>query len=204
MGPMIDCPTRCFILTGPIGSGKTSVLRAAIARLAGVGCRVAAVSQPDLGRGPNRGALGFEMELMKGQGEKLLHERLPLARSRGEGEAPPPGRLCLGHFVFEAGAFERALGFIREAASARPPLDALGLDEIGALELEEGRGLSPALGLALDAACLPEGPLLFLAAKERIVERLEELAGERGLSFARISPPSVEALLKQMDFYRLT
>jgi hypothetical protein len=144
------------------------------------------------------------MELVRGQGKKLLRERLPLARSRGEGEAPPPGSLCLGHFVFEAGTFERALGFIREAASARPSLDALGLDEIGALELEGGGGLFPALDLALDAACLPEGPLLLLAAKARLAERLEELAGERGLSFALISPPSVEALLKQMDFYRLT
>jgi type II secretory ATPase GspE/PulE/Tfp pilus assembly ATPase PilB-like protein len=59
IGPMIDCPTRCFILTGPIGSGKTSALRAAVARLAEAGRGVAAVSQPDLGRGPDRGALGF-------------------------------------------------------------------------------------------------------------------------------------------------
>ena len=41
----------------------------------------------------------------------------------------------------------------------------------------------------------------FMAAELRSLWRL---AGERGLSFALVSPPSVEALLKQMDFYRLT
>jgi nucleoside-triphosphatase THEP1 len=197
---MIDCPTRCFILTGPIGSGKTSALRACVARLAQGGGRVAAVAQPDLGRGSDRGAFGFQMELIAGQGEKLVRERFPLARSLGEGEAPPPGRLCLGHFVFEAGAFERAFEFIREAASARPPLDALGLDEMGALELEGGGGLFPALGLALDAARLPGGPLLLLAAKERLAKRLRGLAEGRGLPCALISPPSVDALFEMDGF----
>jgi nucleoside-triphosphatase THEP1 len=191
---MIDCPTRCFILTGPIGSGKTSALRAFVSRLAEVGLRVAAVAQPDLGRGPDRMASGFELELVSGAGGDLSRERIPLARSLGEGESPPEGGLSLGRFLFEAGAFERALGFVREVAGARPPLDVLGLDEIGGLELEGGGGLFPALCLALDAARAPGGPLLVLSAKARLAERLQGLVEGQGLSCALLSPPSAEAL----------
>jgi hypothetical protein len=105
-----------------------------------------------------------------------------------EAEAGKPlgrGELALGRFAFDPTAFARAGGFIRAALSrVDGRVDALGLDEIGALELARGEGLRTCLDLALAAAVRDGGPrLLVLAARiGESADRLRDLARASGLA----------------------
>jgi hypothetical protein len=184
---------RCLILAGPIGSGKTSGLGALLRAFSSEGRRIAAVLQPDTGRGPDRVARGFEMEFLSSAGGvasgALSSERIALARELPDGPASsgPLGadEFALGHFLFEAAAFRRAEAFVRAelaAAALRGGLDALGLDEIGSLELKRKEGLWPCLDLALASAAAGSGPsLLVCASRDSNAGGLRDLAAAAGL-----------------------
>jgi nucleoside-triphosphatase THEP1 len=175
-------PRVCVILTGAIGSGKTSAMRAIFEALAADGRRASAVIQEAKGRRPDGAALGFEMEYLKASGGRIEAERVDLARELKEGELPIPGCLALGRFVFERGAFAGAERFVRSALEGKGKAEALGLDEIGRLEMLRGEGLMDCLELALAALAGAAGPrVLVCSAREDSVVELLRMAQEAGL-----------------------
>lgn len=169
-------PASCLILSGPIGSGKTTALRSLVADRAERGERVAAALQPDRGRGPDGVALGFQMELLSSASGRLVSERMDLAVSRAQGlvqgrgaESPlGDGRFVFGRFDFRVASFARAEAFLREelgpSDAEGPAVDVVGLDEIGRLELDLVAGLRPCLDLALRAIEGGGGPSLLVCA----------------------------------------
>jgi nucleoside-triphosphatase THEP1 len=178
----MDLPRSCIILTGPIGSGKTCALRRIIEELAFAGRRVSALLQPDRGRGPDGVALGFSMEFLSGAGGRLVAERVELARELGSGELPAAGFLELGRFVFDRSAFARAGDFMMKALGAKEGPEALGIDEIGRLEMLRGEGLADCLERALAAVANEGGArVLLCSAREDCVLELRHLAQASGL-----------------------
>jgi nucleoside-triphosphatase THEP1 len=187
----------CIILSGPIGSGKTRSLKKLVGDLAASGHRVAAVAQPDIGRRPDGGALGFELELMEGALGALRSERLPLARELSPGELPSTGTLTLGRFAFEPESFALAAGFFGRVLAGPALPEALGLDEIGRLELGLGKGLREALDLCLAAAAGEGGRagprLLICASRDAFAVELGLLAESRGLAVELIGREGLTA-----------
>jgi hypothetical protein len=129
------------------------------------------------------------MELLSTPSGSLASERIALARELPEGPVSPEcfdaDRFALGHFLFEAASFRRAEAFVcSELSTSRPgsSLEALGLDEIGELELKQRAGLWPCLSLALASAAAGTGPsLLVCASRDSNAGALRELAGAAGL-----------------------
>ncbi len=175
-------PRSCLILTGPIGSGKTSAMRSIFEGLAADGRRLSAVLQPDEGRRPDGAAIAFAMEYLRAAGGRLAAERASLARELEPGELPTAGYLALGRFVFDRSAFARAEEFLREAVTAKNRVECLGLDEIGRLELQRGEGLMPSLELALAWAADQAGArVLVCSVREDCVVEARRLAQVAGL-----------------------
>ena len=163
---------RCVIIAGPIASGKTTALRLVMASLAEEGRNVRAVLQPADARREDGKALGFSMELLAGTGGKLSARRERLAWEAEPGERIGDDTLRFGRFCFAASAFRQAETFIRDAVREPCGIEALGIDEVGRLELERGTGLRKALDLALAAAARPHGPLLVVSTRDESASAL--------------------------------
>src|SRR5690606_21604826 len=76
-----------------------------------------------------------------------------------------PDDLLIGRFVFDAGAFQTAIGWLKEAV-ADPLIRYILLDEVGPLELS-GKGWDRWLRQTLP---LPEEKTLILVARTAVVE----------------------------------
>jgi nucleoside-triphosphatase THEP1 len=179
----------CLAISGPVGSGKTTSLRAALAALARRGHGLVAIIQPDIGRGADGLALGFELELLSAGGGELVSERLPLALAAGAPRDLSVPGAAFGRFVFDDSAFARAEAFLRVRLAAQPRPELLALDEIGRLELARGGGLAPCLELALGAAAAPEGPrLVILACRDAFLPELGAFFAPRGFEPLVVAP----------------
>jgi nucleoside-triphosphatase THEP1 len=186
---MMKLPRICLLLTGAIGSGKTSAMRSILASLAAEGWRASAILQVAEGRIPDGTARGYSMEYLRAKRGELAAERAGLARELAEGELPLPGSLALGRFVFDRSAFSKAERFMRSALGNKGGAEILGLDEIGRLELLQGEGLMPCLELSLDALARDEGPrILICAVREDCVASLIRIAQEFGLRTETFDP----------------
>lgn len=147
--------SRFIILSGPIGSGKTTAVRRAVELLGPQGVACAGIAGvPVLDEAGQR--LGIDaLDLSTGR-------RRRLARFVGAG-----GQVCPA-YEFDRRAFSWARGVLRRAIDAGAPL--LVLDEIGPLELRHGRGYAPALERVLSGAV----PLALLVVREPLLPRLLE------------------------------
>lgn len=157
---------RCVIISGPIASGKTTALRLVMVSLAEEGRNVRAVLQPADARREGGKALGFSLELLAGAKGNLSARRERLAWESGPGEQLDGDTLRFGRFCFAAAAFRQAETFICDAVKEPCGIEALGIDEIGRVELERAAGLKPALDIALESAARPHGPILVVAARD--------------------------------------
>jgi hypothetical protein len=112
-------------------------------------------------------------------------------REREAGEGPLADAFSVGRFAFDPGAFARAWAFIERALIRDgDPVEAIGLDEIGKLELARGEGLRPCLDGVLGAMAEGRGPrLLVCAARDGdSADALRDLARAAGLEVAESGP----------------
>jgi nucleoside-triphosphatase THEP1 len=148
------------LLTGERQVGKTTVCRqvAELARGLGYGpAGVLALAVFDKGGLPR----AYHAQMVA-DGEQRL-----LARANGDLGGP-----CTSRYSFDAGVFSWVIERLRTAISRG--CDVLIVDEIGPLELEQGKGLAPILS-DLSAGGLP--PLLLVVRPELARQLQKQLPG---------------------------
>lgn len=172
--------TTVILLTGQIGSGKSTVAArlVALAKARGLRCDGLLCPAHVDGEGRKVGIDGLRL----GTGER---------RHLADRDLSRPG-VCFGTWRFEPGALEWSLQVVMGAIGARP--DLLVVDEIGPMELLEGRGLAPVIP-EIQAGEIPLAVILvrrgFLAP---LVERLAGCA----LKVYEVTPESRDALPEQI------
>ena len=142
------------LLTGERQVGKTTVCRQVAELARGLGYGPAGVLAPAL-LGEDGLPLAYHALLVSGSEQRLL------AQANGDLGGPRTGR-----YSFDANVFSWVIGRLRAAISQS--CDLLIVDEIGPLELEQGKGLAPLLS-DLSAGGMP----LLLVVRPELVERLQ-------------------------------
>jgi len=157
---------RILLLVGPRGAGKTTACQRFLRRAGALGWRLGGILAP--GRfGDDGGKTGMDIE------DVATGER----RTLGWAEADPE-RLTVGRFRMDEGVMSWSLDVVLQALAL--PGAVVLVDEIGPLELRQGRGLAPvldALGMASARAAL-------------LVVR-EELGAELAARLDHLSPRTV-------------
>ena len=149
------------LLTGERQAGKTTVCEQVVELARGLGYQPAGLLSPAL-----LGEDGFPVAyqaLMVADGEGRL-----LAQADNDLGGPRTAR-----YSFDADALSWAVARLREAISQG--CDLLIVDEIGPLELEQGKGLAPILSDLSAANRLP--PLLFVVRPELVGQLHKWLPG---------------------------
>lgn len=171
-----------MLVTGAVGSGKTSSLRLALRLLGGEGLAVRAVLSEATERLTEGYALGFDACFYEISGDarssaEPVH-RVPLARRSAPESGAGSLRERIKPFAFSSDAFSRAREFL-SGPLARADLTAI--DEIGPLELRESGGFWPILS---DWLLTEKGEILIATVRPALaVELSERLCGpgpERG------------------------
>ena len=132
--------TRSIVLlTGPIGSGKTTACARLVDRMRRDGLRVGGILAAAL-IDSDGAKMGIEaVDLLSGARRILATVEAYVAQS-----LPPMTRVIRhGRFLFDVAALDWANDRVRDALDAH--LDLVTVDEIGPLELDRGAGLAPAL-----------------------------------------------------------
>lgn len=124
---------RIFLVTGAIGAGKTTYCRRRVEEMQRSGADVAGVLSP----------ARFEAGVKTGIDVVDLRsgERRPLAHLRTVEEGGPGEGVYTRRWRFEP----EALAWANQALAAATPCDLLVVDELGPLELEQGRGWTAGL-----------------------------------------------------------
>jgi nucleoside-triphosphatase THEP1 len=153
--------SRVVLLTGKRGVGKTTVCQAVAELARRQGYRPGGVITPALYACPEQGPRAYPEQGRRAcQGIKVgfgavdvgSGERWPLAHTdpstilrQGSGHGREPGCPRVGPYSFDPDGLARALEVLIRAATTG--CDLLMVDEIGPLELEQGEGFAPILGL---------------------------------------------------------
>jgi nucleoside-triphosphatase THEP1 len=147
-----------FLLTGERQVGKTTVCRRVAELARGLGYDPAGLLTPAL-VGEEGLPVAYHAQMVS-DGEQRL-----LARAKGDLDGPRTGR-----YSFDADVFSWVMEGLRRAISQG--CDLLIVDEIGPLELEQGRGLAPILP---DLFTEGHPPLLLVVRPELIVQLQKRL-----------------------------
>lgn len=169
-----------LLLTGPIGSGKSTVAArlVALATARGLRCDGLLCHAHVDEEGRKVGIDGLRL----GTGER---------RHLADRDLSRPG-VRFGTWRFEPGAMEWSLQVVMDAIGARP--DLLVVDEIGPMELLEGRGLAPVIPeLRAGKARLT----IMLVRVGFLPDLLAQLAG-CALKVYEVTPESRDALPEQI------
>lgn len=164
------------LLTGPSRSGKTTVCRAVIAAAAARGLAVAGVLTEDA-TGPGGARRQIALDLRTGRRRLLARARdavlAPATAEHKSAEARPAPRNGVPthgwEFQDDGVAFGRAV--LEE--SLVTPCDLLVIDQLGPLELVEGRGWS----IAFDLLSTGSYGLALVVVNPRVLDRAVQLIG---------------------------
>lgn len=148
---------RALLLSGPIGSGKTSAVLSLSAELLGMGVALDGVASPRI--------------LKNGKTVGYWVRRLPSGEERLLCALEPPG-LPLGRFFFRPEALEFANTVLVRAAKEA---EVVAIDEVGPLELAGG-GFFPGL-----QACLSSNAFLILTVRPHLVPSVQGWFGAKAL-----------------------
>lgn len=164
--------TTILVLTGTIGSGKTTAASevVALARMHGLRCD-GLLAPPRLA--PDGRKVGIDgLRVATGETRRLADRR-----------PSGPGERC-GVWLFPPGALDWALAAVMDAAAGRP--DLLVVDELGPMELLEGRGLAP----VLSALRTGKGTLALVLVRESLLPVLQERLAGCDVRVYRVEPDS--------------
>ncbi len=164
---------RVLIVSGERGAGKTTLCARPVERARRAGWRVGGILCPA------RYAAGRKVEidlvtLPDGQ-------RYPLAQVVGPGEGATVGR-----YRFDEGLFSLAERAVAQAV----PCDLLLVDELGPLELEEGRGWARAIEVVAGGRF----ELALVVVRPELVESARGRFGGREVEAVRVSRENREGL----------
>lgn len=167
-----------YILTGPVHSGKTTLLKNAIPLLQEEGFRIDGYLSESVWK--NNECLGYELVDLK------EHQAHPFILKKGK-----EGWEKIGPYYFVPESLARAKKIIHRARSSGLAV----VDEVGPLELT-GRGVWPALTKALFCA----QPDFFLVIRASVLEQfLPILKKDEVMVYAvadKITPPELTASLR--------
>jgi len=182
-------PVPCaLILTGERGAGKTTLCLA----LAALSARYLGIASPRVHDSAGT-PVGIAARCI------ATAEEWVLARSDRELDGPRYGR-----FSFSSTGIARAVdclrGILSPAAREAEELRGGGgartvvvIDEIGPLELEQGAGLAPVLGL------LPDAGHLLLVVRPSLVVRVEPLVPRHERTLVAVTPGNRSSLAQLID-----
>ncbi len=143
--------TMIALLSGEIGVGKTTICQRVLALARKRGYRCGGLLTPAI-FSPEGNKIGIEaLDLLSGRSWLLARTDRPM-------DGPQ-----IGPYHFEARALQRCLTVIDQAAQE---CDLLVIDEIGPLELEQNKGLTPALDI------LPHTPRALVVVRHALLDRL--------------------------------
>lgn len=160
-----------FLLSAPPGAGKTTFLEQCATAFRAKGLRAGGTIAPDSGPGARRELVLLQTSTEPEHGASDERFQLQLndpqfgdGSGDSGGDETPDGAVRVGKFVLDDSVLQRArAAFLRlcrqERREADAPVDWVFVDEIGPLELKQGKGLEPAIGELLRSAARGElGP----------------------------------------------
>jgi nucleoside-triphosphatase THEP1 len=164
-----------FLLSGPVHSGKTTLLKKAAREFKNQGVRIDGFLSEAVFAGKDR--TGYD--LLDIQEERSL----PLLRIAGEEEWQKTGP-----YFFVPLGIEKAEKIILRSGG----VDICVVDEVGPLEIE-GRGFWP----ALERVLLPPSTHFLISVRESILENFMEILGKTDAKVFDITEEDVFSRLKQ-------
>ncbi len=154
------------LLSGEIGAGKTTICQRVLALARKRGYRCGGLLTPAI-FDQDGNKIGIEaLDPLSGQSWTLARADRPM-------DGPQTGR-----YHFEARALQRCLTAIEQGATEG---DLLLIDEIGPLELEQEKGLSPVLDILLHT------PRVLVVVRSDLLDQL----ARRWLAFPKCQAPQV-------------
>jgi len=154
---------RCALVTGAVGSGKSTVAGRVVERARGKGLTVAGLWCPARVRAGAK--VGIDAVDLSGGERRLL--ALRNSQVPDEGPSPASRGAWTGRYTFVPDALEWANRVLAAAVVSRP--DLLVVDEIGPLELEKGEGLAPVIADLAGG----EVPCALVVVRDRLLETLK-------------------------------
>lgn len=179
-----------LVISGGRGAGKTSLVLGLARELAASGHRIGGIASPSERGGDGRPLAIDALDLATGE-RRLLATRgtapwQPVPEERGG----RPGR----SLSFSEKTFAWAEAVFR--AAAKPGFDLVALDEIGPLELDEGRGFFPLVGLVAAMAGLDRR--FVLTVRESRAEKLLAFFGRDRAAGLSLDGGDRDALLHRL------
>lgn len=179
-------PAPILVVSGNRGAGKTTLILCLDREPASAGLRVGGIASPQE-RGRDGRPLAIDA-LDLGTGER---RRLATRGTASPGGPPEEGEGRPAHpLSFSDGTFAWAEERFREAA--RGDFDLVALDEIGPIEMDEGRGFFPLVGLA--AAVAGPGRRFVLTVRESCADKLLAFLGRDRTCFLRVDDDNRDGL----------
>jgi nucleoside-triphosphatase THEP1 len=186
----------CIVLTGSMGSGKTTTLRSLMESLGAEGRCVCAVLQTADARRPDGRAFGFSMAFLSACDGNRTCRSEQLARELAPGEILQDGMIGFGRFSFDTAVFLKAQEFIQTGMAGPPRADIVGIDEIGRLELFRDGGLRNTLDSALKHVGRSKVPLIVLSVREDCVPDLRRLVEAAGVETVLVEKLDIDAIMR--------
>lgn len=176
-----------WILSGPIGSGKTTCAYTVAKRLNSAGIVVGGIVSPGIDAEGKR--IGYNsIDLLSGQ-------EVPFARLKNLVDKPSPDDILIGRWII----FQQSLSFCEKAIlqAIEAKVSLIVIDEVGPLELQ-GRGLKPVLDKALDAC-----PAKLIVVRSSLVTELINLCRDYDFEVFTIKGQNISASFNEEIFEKI-
>lgn len=179
-----------LVIGGSRGAGKTSLVLRLARELAASGHRVGGIASPSERGGDGRPLAIDALDLSTGERRLLATRGTAPWQPVPDDLGAQPGRWL----AFSERTFAWAEAVFR--AAAKLDFDLIALDEIGPLELDEGRGFFPLVGLV--AAMASQDRRFLLTVRESRIEKLLAFFGRDRAAALSMEGNDRDALLHRL------